>query len=1080
MKNDLKRVAVYYIQKELYEYNVYLIKQLKEYINTLYIVVTDKIPSDQIDILKQYGNVIVCRAATSLDTYRYVLEHNQSEFTNYQQIICCDSYIFGPLYSLEKLFNNINICNSDIYALETRFTDLISSSFFVLKNANHLGQLFQVPTSQYWVKSDGLSISSFTHFSEQDNFYFLEIPKNIIQRQQPFLQQGFFWQYPEQWLAHSGGMQIKNVLDFIKTGTSYNEKMILDYWVKKQPMSILRQNLHLNYILPDNFSYLHNSKASVALILYIYYEDLIDYCYKYALSMPENADIYIITCKDEMIQACKKVFAKFPCHKIYFRQMENRGRDVAAYLVAARDVFEKYDYVCCMHDKKSPQYAKTTSEDFSYHLFECNLSSKEYVKNIIKTFDENPHIGMLVPPFVNFGKINTVGNSIATEAQGVKEQMTKLSLNVPFDSDVVAPLGTMFWVKGKAFLPIFKHSWVYEDFPSEPNKSTGTILHILERTYPFVIQEAGYFVGLVSPLTYSQIYHDTSYWLYKERQQQFYGLNGKKWPRIVTSITTSTNTVLHFKDVKKTIQEYIKQKRQRRKQRQRQIKNQKKYIGDAFLKYITVNKGRALIHILCGNDLYLQCGIYKYYPKKEISVSAQQLLEYYKKYNGIGFFVEIPVAKLKNHPIEAKKSEREFYKLNWGENLPYYGIYDFAKENLFFRLNNYQIYIEDKLHFYKNILLTSQYKLKEKLLFLLLKLNPIHKYVLFSENGGAGDNSFELFKYSVKPNSNCYYLASKDIINGIEDSNLKKHMIEFNSWKHFWMFLGSKKWITSFSLRLELFPQKKILKDIHYYNIPAEWIFVPHGITADKLSIMVCKYSWDEPERTFCSSPYEKDKLCQNYKFRNTFISGYPRMDKWYGAKLDDKKIVIFFTWRFNMCLFKKEELAKSLYVKTIIQIIEMIRKKFPTKRIYYVFHHEVVKNGLDKIIQKELVNMNISYIYLNSAEGIRDFNDLFKSAKYLITDYSSVAYDFAYKKNSIPIYYLDKDFISGHYPLENKFYDIHLGVLAHNEQELEKALKLEAPTKEMKERKNRFFKYLDNKNCERVYNAIFERSTND
>ena len=288
------------------------------------------------------------------------------------------------------------------------------------------------------------------------------------------------------------------------------------------------------------------------------------------------------------------------------------------------------------------------------------------------------------------------------------------------------------------------------------------------------------------------------------------------------------------------------------------------------------------------------------------------------------------------------------------------------------------------------------------------------------------------------------------------------------------MFFCSHKWIGSYSLRYELFPQKSFIKDILLYNIPAEWIFVPHGITADKVSILVHKYSWDEPSFTYCSSEYEKEYFSKNYEMHNVLALGYPRMDKWYDAKLDDKKIVLFFTWRIALSLMQKGNLFQTPYVKYIIYLVKFIQTKFPQKHIYYVFHHEVVKAGLDEIIKKELGDKNISYIYLNTTEGIQEFNSQFKTAKYLITDYSSVAYDFAYKKGSIPIYYLNEDFISGNYPLEQKFYDIHLGVLTKTLPELGKALKLNAPTAEMKKRKNKFFKYQDNKNCERVYNAIF------
>lgn len=46
---------------------------------------------------------------------------------------------------------------------------------------------------------------------------------------------------------------------------------------------------------------------------------------------------------------------------------------------------------------------------------------------------------------------------------------------------------------------LFKKDWKYTDFPKEPNKIDGTLLHVLERVYPFVVQDAGYYPAYVRP-----------------------------------------------------------------------------------------------------------------------------------------------------------------------------------------------------------------------------------------------------------------------------------------------------------------------------------------------------------------------------------------------------------------------------------------------------------------------------------------------------------------------------------------------------------------------------------------------------
>ena len=51
----------------------------------------------------------------------------------------------------------------------------------------------------------------------------------------------------------------------------------------------------------------------------------------------------------------------------------------------------------------------------------------------------------------------------------------------------------MFWFRPKAMKKLLEKTWKYEDFPKEPNKIDGTMLHAIERAYPFVVQEAGFY-----------------------------------------------------------------------------------------------------------------------------------------------------------------------------------------------------------------------------------------------------------------------------------------------------------------------------------------------------------------------------------------------------------------------------------------------------------------------------------------------------------------------------------------------------------------------------------------------------------
>lgn len=54
----------------------------------------------------------------------------------------------------------------------------------------------------------------------------------------------------------------------------------------------------------------------------------------------------------------------------------------------------------------------------------------------------------------------------------------------------------MFWARTKSFKPLWSSSLKFEDFPEEPLKtSDGTILHAMERIYPMLVREQGFYTG---------------------------------------------------------------------------------------------------------------------------------------------------------------------------------------------------------------------------------------------------------------------------------------------------------------------------------------------------------------------------------------------------------------------------------------------------------------------------------------------------------------------------------------------------------------------------------------------------------
>ncbi len=79
------------------------------------------------------------------------------------------------------------------------------------------------------------------------------------------------------------------------------------------------------------------------------------------------------------------------------------------------------------------------------------------------------------------------------------------------DVSPIAPIGTMFWFRPQALAILLEHNFRYDDFPIEPDhEPDGTVMHAIERLYPFAAQQAGYFTAWVMPTNFAQI-HITNY-----------------------------------------------------------------------------------------------------------------------------------------------------------------------------------------------------------------------------------------------------------------------------------------------------------------------------------------------------------------------------------------------------------------------------------------------------------------------------------------------------------------------------------------------------------------------------------------
>lgn len=538
-----RRIAVFFFYDKdgiVDEYILFLLNDLKKNIDELVIVCNGKLNPEGREKLTLISNNIVVRENSGFDVWAYKegLEYiGWDKLNEYDELVLLNFTVFGPLYPFKEMFDEMDKREIDFWGITVHhgfhfdpwglikvgyIPEHIQSNFITIRKSMFNSFEFK----SYWenmkeINTYGEAVcyheAIFTmNFSEKGfrwavyvdtedlkghtHYPLMLTPTELVKnRKCPVIKRKCFFGEYDEFLNATTGEPALELLEYMEKNLSYDTNMIWDNLLRTCNMADIKNRMHLNYITPTNSLNIKNNNMTpkVALIMHIYFEDLIESSFIYAQSMPEYSDIYVTTNTEEKREKILMIFNKLDCNKLNVIVIENRGRDVSSLLIEGKKHIHKYEYVCFAHDKKTTQVEPyTVGESFSYKCFENILGSKIYVENIIQLFCDNPRLGLLTPPPPNhasyFGIISREWGSNFINTKKLAEKL-KLNVDINQEKEPIAPLGTMFWFRADALKILLDYDWKYEDFPKEPNEVDGTILHAIERIYPFVAQHEGYY-----------------------------------------------------------------------------------------------------------------------------------------------------------------------------------------------------------------------------------------------------------------------------------------------------------------------------------------------------------------------------------------------------------------------------------------------------------------------------------------------------------------------------------------------------------------------------------------------------------
>lgn len=380
----------------------------------------------------------------------------------------------------------------------------------------------------------------------------------------------------------------------------------------------------------------------------------------------------------------------------------------------------------------------------------------------------------------------------------------------------------------------------------------------------------------------------------------------------------------------------------------------------------------------------------------------------------------------------------------------------------------------EKLARYINLsLLTDCLKFIVVLFPALISKFFVRNLWIISETGDeARDNGYWFFKWikENKPHQKVIYVINRNSPDYKKASRLGK-CVDNHSLQHWFYYILSEKKISTVKGSNPNTLIWYIFEII--FKIPNKRYFLQHGITKDDMRNLYfdqCRY------RLFvCGAKPEYEFVREHFGYPNGSVKylGFCRFDN-LNKKVDVKKqILVMPTWREWIDLenrvgdFEKTDYYLKWRDFLVDEELSELLKKNDLQLVF--FPHKNMERFIRSFekIKKERITIAKREKY--------DIQRLLMESMILVTDYSSVFFDFAYMRKPVIFYQFDEDeFREKHY--KKGYFDYHDNPLGNSYIDKNKVIDELSALLEgdnYKDETDAFFALRDSENCKRTYYAI-------
>ena len=351
-----------------------------------------------------------------------------------------------------------------------------------------------------------------------------------------------------------------------------------------------------------------------------------------------------------------------------------------------------------------------------------------------------------------------------------------------------------------------------------------------------------------------------------------------------------------------------------------------------------------------------------------------------------------------------------------------------------------------------------------------------HIWLVGERPNQAQDNGYHFFRYlkTHHPERRTYYVITKDSPRSPTLAEIGETVC-YGSFRHWMMCFGCEALISTHLWSLfptDAWRYKEFLS--RHRPKGQKRVFLQHGvISADIPSLYSARTKVD---LFICGAKPEYDYVREHFHYKNNEVvyTGLARYDALHDFTVK-KQILIMPTWR-TWLKDLGTELKDSEYIRQWNQVITddaFIKAAKETGYRIIFYPHPNMQRNRDCFVSKDEA-------LIIADEQVYEIQTLLKESALLITDFSSVFFDFAYMRKPMLFFQFDKErHAAEHY--HKGYFDYErdgFGKVAYTAPELVAAFKdIMAGdvvlNEEFNRRIDRFFPLFDKNNSERIYREI-------